>query len=112
MQALARNAVPRSPKGAEVDLARAQPWVVIQSVVSKALKGPAAKMLEELGHPVSAAGVASFYDGVATHFVLDRRDTQLKPAIEKGGMQVIVQDTIMTNLEEKMVLAERVLEMI
>ena len=78
-------------------------------VGGKALKGPAAKMLSELGYPASALGVARMLQGVANQFVLDRQDRALKEEIEGLGMQVKVTNTVMTSLTDKVALAEAVM---
>ena len=81
-------------------------------VVGQALKGPAAKMLGELGYPVSAHSVARIYQDIADIFVLDEQDADLRKEIESLGMRVVVTHTVMTNLDEKRSLARRVLEAI
>lgn len=81
-------------------------------VAGKALKGPAAKMLQELGHPVSAQGVARLYQDVVDVFVLDEQDTHLKEDIETLGMKVVTTNTVMTTLDEKLALARKILEII
>ncbi len=87
------------------------PVVAVTPIVSgAALKGPAAKMLRELGHDVSPVAVAKLYAGLATRFVLDREDSQLAPAIERLGMQVQVCDTVMRTLEDKRRLATELME--
>ena len=78
-------------------------------VGGRALKGPAAKMLRELGHPASALGVARMLQGVANQFVLDTQDRALKPEIEGLGMQVKVTNTVMAGLADKVALAEAVM---
>ena len=87
------------------------PVIAVTPIVGgRAIKGPAAKMLQELGFPVSAHGVARIYQGLVDVFVLDERDSDLKKEIGSLGMQVILSNTVMTNLEEKLSLARRVLE--
>ena len=78
-------------------------------VGGRALKGPAAKMLRELGYPASALGVARMLQGVANQFVLDRQDRALKEEIAGLGMQVKVTNTVMTSLADKVALAEAVM---
>ena len=78
-------------------------------VGGRALKGPAAKMLRELGHPASALGVARMLQGVANQFVLDNQDRALKEEIAGLGMQVKVTNTVMTSLADKVALAEAVM---
>ena len=54
-------------------------------------------MLASLGHEPSALGVARLYAGLASHFVIDPADTDLRPAIEALGMGVLVTDTLMVD---------------
>ena len=60
-----------------------------------ALKGPADRMLRELGMEPSALGVARLYADICGIFVIDSVDAALKPKIEALGMRCIVTDTIM-----------------
>ena len=78
-------------------------------VGGRALKGPAAKMLKELGHPASALGVARMLQGVAGQFVIDTQDKALKKDIGGLGMQVKVTNTVMAGLADKVALAQAVM---
>ena len=78
-------------------------------VGGRALKGPAAKMLRELGIPASALGVARMLQGVASQFVLDNQDRALKEEIAGLGMQVKVTNTVMASLADKVALAQAVI---
>ena len=54
------------------------PRVAVTPIVGgQAIKGPAAKMLAELGHDVSALGVARYYKDWVDGFVLDAQDAAL-----------------------------------
>jgi LPPG:FO 2-phospho-L-lactate transferase len=64
-------------------------------VAGEALKGPAARMLRELGHEQSALGVARLLSPVIGGFVLDEADADLAPGVESLGLSVRVEDTIM-----------------
>ena len=75
-------------------------------VAGKALKGPAAKMLEELGIGASADAVARHYGGLIDTFVVDEQDRELAPKIERLGVRAIVADTIMNSLDDKVRLAK------
>ncbi|MGA9774084.1 MAG: 2-phospho-L-lactate transferase [Blastocatellia bacterium] len=77
----------------------------------RALKGPAADMLRDLGHEISARGVASLYRDFVDLFVLDEVDRAMKPEIEALGLRVEVADTVMNTLEDKQRLARSVSEM-
>ncbi|MBS0520716.1 MAG: 2-phospho-L-lactate transferase [Proteobacteria bacterium] len=89
------------------------PRVAVTPIVGgQAIKGPAAKMLAELGHDVSALGVARYYAGLIDGFLLDRTDAALAPAIEALGIKVQVTDTMMRNDLDKRRLAATTLEFV
>jgi LPPG:FO 2-phospho-L-lactate transferase len=89
------------------------PRVAVTPIVGgQAIKGPAGKMLAELGHDVSALGVARYYKGLLDGFVLDAVDAALAPKIEALGMRVRVADTMMRNDEDKRRLAATTLEFV
>ncbi|MEG3614601.1 2-phospho-L-lactate transferase [Isoptericola haloaureus] len=70
--------------------------VAVSPIVGgKALKGPAAQVLESLGHDVSALGVARLYTGLVDVMVIDTADADLAGAIEDLGFEVLVTDTVM-----------------
>jgi len=94
------------------DRLRAAPAVVAVSPIvgGRALKGPAAKMLAELGLEVSAYTVAAHYADFLSGFVLDPVDAAEESRIAELGMRVQVTNTIMQTAEDKTVLARRVLE--
>lgn len=78
------------------------PRIAVTPIVGgQAIKGPAAKMLAELGHEVSALGVARYYRGLIDGFVLDREDATLAKEIEAVGMRVLVADTMMRTDDDK-----------
>jgi LPPG:FO 2-phospho-L-lactate transferase len=78
----------------------------------KALKGPAADMLRDLGHQVSARGVAELYDDLLDVFVLDETDADGAREIQALGMQVLNADTIMQTLDDKQRLARWLIDML
>jgi LPPG:FO 2-phospho-L-lactate transferase len=87
------------------------PAVAISPIIAgRALKGPAADMMEGMGMEVSARGVAELYRGLVDIFVLDREDKALAPAIEKLGMRAMVTNTIMTGTAQRKTLARTVLK--
>ncbi len=87
------------------------PLIVVSPIVGgEALKGPAALMMEGLGHEVSALGVARMYAGLATGIVIDAVDSALAPAIEALGMQALVTDAIMRDDAGRERLAREVLD--
>lgn len=75
-----------------------------------ALKGPADRMLRELGHEVSAVGVARLYAPFCSTLVLDDVDAALAPAVAETGVRPVVAPTIMSTPERAAALARTVLE--
>lgn len=61
-----------------------------------ALKGPADRMLIELGLESSVIGVAQLYAPIADVLVIDPVDAPLAPAVEAMGMRCVVQPSIMS----------------
>jgi LPPG:FO 2-phospho-L-lactate transferase len=85
--------------------------IAISPIVGgKALKGPAADMLREFGHDVSALGVARLYGSLIDGFVLDEVDSGLARDISALGVKVFNTNTLMNTLESKKRLAEFALE--
>jgi len=72
------------------------PTLAVSPIIGgRALKGPAAKMMAELGLEVSAAGVARHYAGLVNGFVLDDADAGLASEVRALGMTPFVTDSIM-----------------
>ncbi len=68
-------------------------------VAGAALKGPADRMLVELGHEASVVGVARLYAPICSTLVIDHADARLAQAVVAQGMRCIVADTIMRTPE-------------
>ena len=65
-------------------------------IAGAALKGPADRMLAELGHDASVLGVAALYNEFVSTLVIDTADNSLKSAVESFGLNCIVTETIMS----------------
>jgi LPPG:FO 2-phospho-L-lactate transferase len=90
----------------DVILNATAPIIAVSPIVAgQALKGPAAKLMRELGVEPSAVEVARHYAEFLNGFVLDERDASLRPQIEAMGMGVLVTDTVMKNAEDRARLA-------
>jgi len=74
------------------------------------IKGPADKLMLGLGIEVSAYGVAELYRDFLDIMVIDTVDEAERPRIEALGLDVIATNTVMRSLEDKVSLAETVLE--
>jgi len=86
------------------------PVVVISPIVGgMALKGPAAKMMAELGMGVTALEVArhycNHYPGLMDYFVIDETDATLEAAIRELGVNVAVAPIVMRDRADKQELA-------
>lgn len=84
--------------------------VAISPIVGgAALKGPADRMLVELGYEASVVGVASLYCDIAGTLVIDPADAHLRSAVEAQGMRCVVVPSVMTTSEVESELARTVL---
>jgi LPPG:FO 2-phospho-L-lactate transferase len=90
-------------------LTRRVPRVAITPIIEgKALKGPASKLMAELGYEPSAKTVAAYYSAVINGFVCDERDADL----EIPAPHVAFLDTMMRSGADRAALARRVLDWI
>jgi len=90
--------------------ARRDTVVAVSPIVGgAALKGPADRMLIELGHEASVVGVARLYAPIASTLVIDPVDAALAPAVEAEGMRVVITPSIMSTPEISSELARRTL---
>jgi LPPG:FO 2-phospho-L-lactate transferase len=82
----------------EILTARRDDVVAVSPIIGgAAVKGPADRMLRELGHEATALGVARIYAEVCGTFVIDTIDATLAQDIEQLGMRCVVTNTIMNN---------------
>jgi LPPG:FO 2-phospho-L-lactate transferase len=89
------------------------PRVAVSPIVAgDSVKGPAGKIMAELGLEVSVVGVARQYLDICDHLVIDRRDEKLAPAVAEAGLTPIVTNTIMESLEDKSRLAREILALL
>jgi LPPG:FO 2-phospho-L-lactate transferase len=79
-------------------------------VAGAALKGPADRLLRELGHDSSVVGVARLYAGSASVLVVDNADHESAALVEKQGLRCVVTDTIMRGPDEAAAVARATLE--
>ena len=71
--------------------------VAVSPIVGgEALKGPADRMLRELGHEPSVVGVARMYASIASVLVIDTVDAHLRGAVEDAGMRCVVTPSVMS----------------
>jgi LPPG:FO 2-phospho-L-lactate transferase len=84
----------------------AAPVVAVSPIIGgRAVKGPTAKMMTELGLPATAAAVAQHYAGLIDGYVVDHRDED----VSLSGMRTAKAATLMTTLADREALARAVL---
>jgi LPPG:FO 2-phospho-L-lactate transferase len=83
------------------------PVVAVSPIIGgKAVKGPTAKIMAELGLPIGAAAVARHYEDILDIFVADEADAG---EVEQLGIPVILSKTLMLTIEDREALAKAVL---
>jgi LPPG:FO 2-phospho-L-lactate transferase len=88
------------------------PVIAVSPVVGgRAIKGPTAKIMQELGIPVTVDAVASHYAGLLNGMIIDSCDKDSARMLEES-MSIHCCDTIMKNTQDKITLAGQVLDFI
>ena len=87
------------------DAFQSKPVIAVSPIVGGlAIKGPAAKMMKELGVPPTPIAVAKHYGSLLSGFVLDQTDHEQAKDI---AIPSIVTQTIMLTLQDRIALAEQ-----
>ncbi len=87
------------------------PVIAVSPIIGgAAVKGPAAKMMRELGLKSEALEVARHYGSAVDCWVIDQQDARSASAIERLGKRVMVADTLMTNRRKSAALARKAIE--
>jgi LPPG:FO 2-phospho-L-lactate transferase len=81
-------------------------------IAGEAVKGPAAKIMAELGLGPTALGVAEYYCEIASAIVIDSADASLTDAINLLDLKVKDTNTIMNSVEASRALAKVTLDLI
>ena len=90
---------------------RRAPCVAVSPIVGgQAIKGPAAKMMEEMGVHQSAVGIARHYAGLIDGLVIDEQDAALKKQIEATGCAVHVCNIVMRDAADRESLARETID--
>jgi len=98
------------PGVSEAVAARRTDGVAVSPIIAgAALKGPADRLLRELGHESSVVGVARLYAPLVGTLVIDEADADLADRVEAEGLRCVVAPTIMRDAEAAAALAEVVL---
>jgi LPPG:FO 2-phospho-L-lactate transferase len=94
-----------SAYGVEKALKNAYVVAVSPIIGDRPVSGPAAKFMKARGYDVSCLGVANIYKEFLDKFVIDDIDAHYKDKIEKLITEVVVTQTNMNNLQDKVKLA-------
>ena len=98
------------PEARDALLEARVPIVAVSPIVGgTAIKGPTAKMMQELNVPASADQVARHYGNLLTGLVLDEQDRALHGTLDTP---TIVAQTVMVTLQDRVDLGHTVLEFI
>ena len=95
-----------------LESARVPVLAVSPIVAGGALKGPAAKMMSELGFPVSGLAVARHYGALIDAMVIDAQDRGLLDGRVENDPRLLVAQTVMRSLEDRVALARDCLRML
>lgn len=77
-------------------IARRDRVVAVSPIIAgSALKGPADRLLTELGHEASVVGVARLWAPLASALVIDESDAHLADAVAAQGITPIISPTVM-----------------
>jgi LPPG:FO 2-phospho-L-lactate transferase len=87
------------------------PVIAVSPIVGgRAIKGPTAKLMTELGMEVSALAIARHYQAIIDGLIIDQADADQTPAIEALGLRVGISNTVMNSLKDKQQLARFLLD--
>ena len=91
------------------------PVVAVSPIVGgNAIKGPTARIMQELGLAVSASGVAAYYQeqypGLLNHFIVDDVDSNETDVLRSMGLAVSTAPTVMRSRADKRDLAQFILD--
>lgn len=93
-------------------IAKGRPVVAISPLIAgQALKGPADRLLAEMGGEASSAGIARWYEGLIDALVIDEADAADTAAVEACGVRCVVTQTVMATPEIAGSLAQTVLNL-
>jgi len=93
------------------DRLREHRTVAVSPIIGdQAIKGPAAKMLRELGHEPGALAIARHYADFLDGFVIDHADADQRADIERLNVRVLVTDALMRDRADRGRLAKELLD--
>ena len=92
-------------------IAATAPVIAVSPIVGgRAIKGPTAKMMQELAIPQTAGAVAAHYQDLLDGFIVDTQDADQIPLLQTGGLSCRAAQSVMQSLQDKVELAANVLD--
>ena len=92
-------------------LNRLVPCIAVSPIIGgKAIKGPAAKMMLELGSNPGPEAIAAHYQGLIDGLVFDKADKKDLDKVSSEGLVGLATNTLMNSDTDEKVLAENVLD--
>jgi LPPG:FO 2-phospho-L-lactate transferase len=79
-------------------------------VNAQSLKGPTAKMMQELGQEVSVKTIAKFYKNYSKRIFIDSSDITESDELNELGYEIHIGDLIMNSLDKKNALAKTIID--
>jgi LPPG:FO 2-phospho-L-lactate transferase len=96
----------------QLDKARDRIVGVSPIIAGAALKGPADRLLREMGFESSVVGVARWYASWMGTLVIDEADVDLARAVEAEGVRCVVAPTVMSSVDRAAALSRTVLDVV
>ena len=89
------------------------PVIAISPIVGgRALKGPLAKIMQEMSVPAAAGWIAEHYGDFLDGFIIDEADETLANEIEALGIATMCRNIVMNSMDDRLQLARDSLEFI
>ena len=85
--------------------------IAVSPIISgKTVKGPASKMLKQLGYKSNAFAALNFYKNICDNFVIDNSDKSFKDQFKNNGLTCYMTNILMSSLKDKKSLAQRLIK--
>ena len=85
--------------------------IAVSPIISgKTVKGPASKMLKQLGYKSNAFAALNFYKNICGNFVIDHSDKNFKDKFENCGLSCYMTNILMSSIKDKKSLAQTLIK--
>ena len=87
--------------------------IAVSPIISgKTVKGPASKMLKQLGYKSNAFAALNFYKNICDNFVIDHSDKNFKDRFENSGLSCYMTNILMNSIKDKKSLAQTLIKIL